>query len=281
MNRTKIKFKIGEFSKLNMVTVKTLRHYEEIGLIVPDEIDKWTGYRYYTVDQLSKMNLIIYLKGVGFSLEEIKEILEDGREMPSVDEIKQKLKECMDQIGNLKRRADELLKLEDKLQKREIMEQIFIKSLPAVTAASHRRVISGYQELFNLCPNVIGPEMARLGCECANPEYCFTVDHNEEYCSTNIDIEYFEAVALRKEDSQMITFKDIPAVKTAVCINHFGVYEALPESFATLYQHIEKNGFKITEKPRFCYIDGIWNKEHESEWLTEIQVPVENCKKQI
>jgi effector-binding domain-containing protein len=79
----------------------------------------------------------------------------------------------------------------------------------------------------------------------------------------------------------MITFKDIPAVKTAVCINHFGVYEALPESFAILYQHIEKNGFRIIEKPRFCYIDGIWNKEYESEWLTEIQVPVENCKNHI
>jgi len=52
MKTTKIKFKIGEFSKLNRVTVKTLRHYEEIGLLVPSQVDKWTGYRYYDVCQL-------------------------------------------------------------------------------------------------------------------------------------------------------------------------------------------------------------------------------------
>lgn len=275
MNKTKIKLKIGEFSKLNMVTIKTLRHYEEIGLISPFEIDKWTGYRYYTVDQLSKMNLIIYLKGLGFSLEEVRDIFEDGRELPSVQEIKLKLDECGKELNRLTKRITELSALENKLQKREIMEQIFIKSLPSVVAATHRRVISGYHELFNLCPNVIGPEMARLGCECASPEYCFTVDHNEEYCSTNIDIEYFEAVKERREDSEMIQFKDIPAVEAAACINHYGVYEELPASFAKLYKHIEENGFRITDKPRFCYIDGIWNKDSESEWLTEIQIPVE------
>ncbi len=275
MNNTKIKLKIGEFSKLNMVSTKTLRHYEEIGLIAPFEIDKWTGYRYYTVDQLSKMNRIIFLKKLGFSLEEIKEIFDDGREMPSVNEIKLKLEDCNKELNIITKRATELSMLENKLQKKEIMQQIFIKSLPAVTAATHRRVISGYHELFNLCPNVIGPEMARLGCECAAPEYCFTIDHNDEYCSTNIDIEYFEAVKERKEDSKMIQFKDIPAVKTAACINHYGVYETLPESFAILYKQIEDNGYKIVDKPRFCYIDGIWNKDSGSEWLTEIQIPVE------
>lgn len=275
MNNTKIKLKIGEFSKLNMVSTKTLRHYEEIGLIAPFEIDKWTGYRYYTVDQLSKMNRIIFLKKLGFSLEEIKEIFDDGREMPSVNEIRLKLEDCNKELNIITKRATELSMLENKLQKKEIMQQIFIKSLPAVTAATHRRVISGYHELFNLCPNVIGPEMARLGCECAAPEYCFTIDHNDEYCSTNIDIEYFEAVKERKEDSKMIQFKDIPAVKTAACINHYGIYETLPESFAILYKQIEDNGYKIVDKPRFCYIDGIWNKDSESEWLTEIQIPVE------
>lgn len=74
----KIKFKIGEFSKLNYVTVKTLRHYEEIGLLIPNEVDQWSGYRYYDVSQLKKMSRIIYLKKLGFSLEQIREMFEDG-----------------------------------------------------------------------------------------------------------------------------------------------------------------------------------------------------------
>lgn len=51
--KNKMKFKIGEFSKLCQVTVKTLRHYEEIGLMIPVEVDEWTGYRYYDISQLS------------------------------------------------------------------------------------------------------------------------------------------------------------------------------------------------------------------------------------
>lgn len=78
MKTTKIKFKIGEFSKLNRVTVKTLRHYEEIGLLVPSQVDKWTGYRYYDVCQLGRMNTIRYLKELGFTLEEIGELFDEG-----------------------------------------------------------------------------------------------------------------------------------------------------------------------------------------------------------
>ena len=47
----KTKLKIGEFSKLMQVTVKTLRHYEQMGLLIPYEVDKWTGYRYYTIER--------------------------------------------------------------------------------------------------------------------------------------------------------------------------------------------------------------------------------------
>ena len=55
--KNKMKFKIGEFSKLCQVTVKTLRHYEEIGLMIPVEVDEWTGYRYYDISQLRCMSL--------------------------------------------------------------------------------------------------------------------------------------------------------------------------------------------------------------------------------
>lgn len=67
MKTTKIKFKIGEFSKPNRITVKTLRHYEEIGPLGPEQADKRTGYRYYGACQLGRMNTIRHLKGPGFT----------------------------------------------------------------------------------------------------------------------------------------------------------------------------------------------------------------------
>ena len=58
-------------------------------------------------------------------------------------------------------------------------------------------------------------------------------------------------------------------------MNHMGSYDRFGESFAELLKYLEENNLKIAGSPRFCYIDGIWNKETEDEWLTEIQVPVE------
>lgn len=92
--KNKIKFKIGEFSKLCQVTVKTLRYYEEVGLLVPVEMDEWTGYRYDNISQLRRMNRIVCLKQLGFSLEEIGELLEDGRSYPNPDQLKRKVESC-------------------------------------------------------------------------------------------------------------------------------------------------------------------------------------------
>ena len=272
--KSKMKFKIGEFSKLCQVTVKTLRHYDEIGLLIPFEVDEWTGYRYYDIGQLRRMNRIVYLKQLGFSLEEIIEMFEEGKEYPDTALIKHKIVSSKIEIEHLMWRQTELAKLEDMLQKQEkVMKQVIKKSLPARVFATHRRKIDSYQELFDLCPNIIGPEMLRLGCECPAPEYCFTVEYNEEY-GVDIDIEYFEAVAQRKEDSELITFRELPEIPVALCISHYGAYDKMPETFAELYAYAEVNGYEVAERPRFSYIDGIWNKEAVEEWLTEIQLPV-------
>ena len=69
-------YKIGEFSKLVNVPVKTLRYYYEINLFKPQEIDLFSGYRYYSEKQINDLEVILSLKEVGFSLEEIKKILE-------------------------------------------------------------------------------------------------------------------------------------------------------------------------------------------------------------
>ena len=74
--------KIGEFSKLSRVSVRILRHYDEIGLLKPAEIDRFTDYRYYRENQLPTAGRIAALKDMGFSLADIVRILEvyDDRE---------------------------------------------------------------------------------------------------------------------------------------------------------------------------------------------------------
>ena len=140
--KNKMKFKIGEFSKLCQVTVKTLRHYEEIGLMIPVEVDEWTGYRYYDISQLRCMSRIVYLKQLGFSLEEISELFADGKEFPDAELLKVKIERCKNEIEHLIWRQTELAKLENLLHKQEnVMEKVFKKSLPSRIFATHRRKI--------------------------------------------------------------------------------------------------------------------------------------------
>ncbi|MCK6585417.1 MAG: helix-turn-helix domain-containing protein [Anaerolineales bacterium] len=73
--------KIGEFSRLSQVTIKTLHHYDELGLLKPAQIDPITNYRFYTVEQLPRIHRIVALKEMGLSLEQIGILLE--KELPT------------------------------------------------------------------------------------------------------------------------------------------------------------------------------------------------------
>ena len=99
-------FKIGEFSKLSQVSIRMLRHYDKIDLLVPKKTDKFTGYRYYSASQLIVINRIQELKKMGFSLNEIKDILKDYKDDDSFknalkarkSEIESGIKEMQNQV---------------------------------------------------------------------------------------------------------------------------------------------------------------------------------------
>lgn len=269
------KLKIGEFSKMMQVTVKTLRYYEQKGLLLPYEVDEWTGYRYYSIYQMQRLNIIRGLQQQGFTLEEIKELLEDGEQMPSIDQLTQKIEETEHQLQLLIKRRSQLLKWLDSHKQIKTMEKVNIQSLPEIIVASHREIIPNYDALGALCVNKIGPEMQRLGCKCPPPGYCFTIEHNKEYRSTDLDIEYCEQVEEMGKDSNIIQFKHLPAVEKALCIKHIGPYERFHESFTEAFRYMEEKGYKPVGHTRICYIDGVWNKDNPEQWLSIIQIPIE------
>lgn len=270
------KLKIGEFSRLMQVTVKTLRHYESKGLLMPDEVDKWTGYRYYTLGQMQRLNAIRDLQRLGFSLDDIAELLEDDFHDPGIEGLDRKIEETDRQLKGLKERHARLLSWKNSRKTVIEMEKFSVQSLPAIIVASHREIIPDYSALGEMLCNKIGPEMHRLGCKCPPPGYCFTVDHGKEYTPTDIDIEYCEQVEEMGKDSSIIRFKSLPAVPKAICMKHIGPYERFCESYVELFKHIEDSGkYIICGQPRCCYVDGAWNQEDPEKWLSIILVPVE------
>ena len=87
-------------------------------------------------------------------------------------------------------------------------------------------------------------------------------------------MEICEAVTEKKQDAGKVRFKVLPEIAAAASIFHTGSYDTLHRSYAVLLQYIEGNGYEISGNIRESYIDGVWNKDSDAEWLTEIQIPV-------
>ena len=261
-------YKIGMFAQMNHITIKTLRFYEEQGLLLPAYVDGENGYRYYTMNQMADIQRITALKQAGFTLDDIK-LINQGADTAYLLSTKKaallkKIAELTSQIavidGYLSGPAGTL------------DAPVLIRTIPAVTVASMKKRIDSYDELFSLMPEM-GAEMERLGCRCALPEYCFTHYLEPGFRDEHILIETCEAVTEKKEDSALVKFRELPEI-TAACIFHKGSYNSFPETYAAILRFIEENGYEICGNIRENYIDGIWNKDREEDWLSEIQIPV-------
>ena len=130
-------FRIGEFARLGAVSVRSLRHYHELRLLVPAEIDPTTGYRGYAAAQLTSLNRIVALKELGFSLEQIQHVICDV----TVDELRGMLMLRRAQIAeDLALQHDRLAQVEARLRSIEKegdmpRDDIVIKRLPAQRVA--------------------------------------------------------------------------------------------------------------------------------------------------
>ena len=150
----KTKLKIGEFSQLMQVTVKTLRHYEQKGLLTPDEIDEWTGYRYYSIDQMQQLKDIRELQRLGFSLDEIKDLFDDGSHTPTIRQMTEKIRETEAQLKALIARRNQLLDWRNARKEMKTMVKFSIQSLPEIIVASHREVIPNYAAIGPMCVEI-------------------------------------------------------------------------------------------------------------------------------
>lgn len=261
-------YKIGMFAQMNHITIKTLRFYEEQGLLLPAHVDGENGYRYYTMNQMADIQRVTALKQAGFTLDDIK-LINQGADTAYL--LSSKKAALLKKIAEL---TSQIAVIDGYLSgpAGTLDAPVLIRTIPAVTVASMKKRIDSYDELFSLMPEM-GAEMERLGCRCALPEYCFTHYLEPGFRDEHILIETCEAVTEKKEDSALVKFRELPEI-TAACIFHKGSYSNFSESYAAILRFIEENGYKICGNIRENYIDGIWNKDREEDWLSEIQIPV-------
>lgn len=116
-------YKIGEFSKLVDLSIKALRYYDEIGILFPKVIDRFTGYRYYNDDSILECEMIKLLKSVGFSLEEIR----DNKDSIDNNILLSKQHEVLEEINILKKRYNKLQKLINISKEEKIEPKVYRK----------------------------------------------------------------------------------------------------------------------------------------------------------
>ncbi|HBV85619.1 MerR family transcriptional regulator [Desulfosporosinus sp.] len=265
-------FRIGEFSKMCKTTIKTLRYYDEIGLLKPEETDKFTSYRFYTTNQLVKFHHVQSLRQMGLSINEIKQILSGISAKAILERRKSEL------VAEISFAQEQLSRIQFILLGREepnfMNYQAIIKELQECIVYSKRMTVPSYDAYFQLIP-VLGKKVTQKypDIKCMVPEYCFIVYLDGEYKERDFNVEFCEAIDRMKPDFDDIKFKKIEST-TAVSVMHKGAYSGLSQAYAYAFKWIEENGYTVADAPRESYIDGIWNKENEEDWLTELQVPI-------
>lgn len=261
--------KIGEFSKLSHLTVKALRFYEKEGLIIPASVDKFTGYRLYETYQLEDAAKIKSYRQLDLSIDEIKAILlgKDAKKVfrkkaIALQEEKEEIDVRLSIINHI---------LEDE----EMKYQVTVKETPETIVYYSEVRLQKYSDMMQVIP-AIGQECMELNpnLKCTEPPYEFCEYLDKEHKDTDVLIRHNEAVCEFGKENENIKFKKIPRTKV-LSIFHKGSYDNIGEAYAFIMKYAEDNGYKVTELSRECYIDGIWNKDSQEEWLTEIQLPIE------
>jgi DNA-binding transcriptional MerR regulator len=274
--------KIGEFSRLSQVTVKTLHHYDEIGLLKPSQIDRFTSYRYYTLDQLPRIHSIMALKDLGLSLEEIALLL---LENPSVEDIRSLLSAKQAEAQQRVREEQaRLAKIEFRLRQIEsegMMKtvDIVIKRIEPVHVLSVRRVdrTRAEREVAGIAIEEAEKDgrIQSAGGQLVSLYYEeeFQGDYdNAEYCVPVLPTHIPTVVV---ENAGVFKLRELPAIEAAATYLHQGDYDTLPEKFLFLQRWALENGYKLSGVWRFVWHRGPMHHVDPSEYLTELQHPLE------
>ena len=268
--------KIGDFSRLSRVSVKALRYYDEIGLLKPVEVDRFTGYRYYSADQLPRLNRIVTLKDLGLSLEEVSQLLDESQTADRTvailrakqTEIEQRLLDGQGQLAKL----EEWLKTVEKEVKMPAYE-VVIKKVDRQTVVSVRDVIPTYGDVGQLFGEVFG----YLGSQGVNPiGPPLAIYHDGEYREKDVDVEVAVPVAGKVPGNKRVKYQELPAVARMACAIHKGDYSGIGQAYNAVMSWVDKNGYRVTDCNREVYLQGPGQGDPAS-YVTEIQFPVEKA----
>lgn len=265
--------KIGDFSRLSRVSVRMLRYYDEMNLIKPVRVDKFTGYRYYSEDQLLTIGKINALKDMGFSVTAISEMIKiynSPQEMKRLFEIQKA--QLMEESEILNNRIRLLNTAIERLRKGEIMNyDCIIKQIPERYVASVRQIIPRYDEEGKLW-HILFSETAKLGMTPCGP--AMAILHDKEYKVEEVDVEVQIEVKGKFGDTENVKFKIEPAQLVA-STTFKGSYSQFSNVYVSLAKWVSDNGYEFIGAMIDIYHVSPNETRSPDEFVTEICCPVQ------
>lgn len=260
---------IGEFSRISKVSPKTLRYYDQIGLLKPGFVSRESGYRYYEASQLRDMLLISRLKQYRFSLPEIAAVAarQDNGYLSAL--IQAKKAQLSSQISDQQRI---LLQMERDIEKIERCENIMQSNYLIKTVAFQPKNIFSLRQKMSLQDfgEVFGELFAGLEKARVKPAGpCLSIYYDEEFSRECTDIEVGVMVAegsgenIRKLDPGFCCFA-----------THIGPYDDFTPCYAALAEWIEREGYTVSGPPIELYVKGCEDNVQPAEYVTEIYFPI-------
>ena len=276
--------KVGDFSQLGQVSVRTLQYYDERGLLKPAEIDDWTGYRFYSVEQLPRLNRILALKDLGFSLDQISRLVDDdvpaeqlrGMLAMKQAEIERQLSESHARLARVEARLRQIER-----EGEPSPYEVVLKKVAPLKVVSSRAIVptmadvARYRE--DLYERVYG-WLAKNRTEPSGPE--LALYHNREYTEENMDMEAalpVDRLSASPDVADGVGVRQLPAVSAMASATFEGndIWD-IPGAVAALFVWVGENGYTSAGPMREVHHFGRELDHEDYETLViEVQIPVE------
>ncbi|MFE2168441.1 MerR family transcriptional regulator [Streptomyces sp. NPDC059447] len=271
-------FSIGDFAKHGRVSVRMLRHYDALGLLRPARVDPFTGYRFYEAGQLARLNRVIALKELGFSLDQVGSILDervDPQELRGMLRLRQaELESAMAAA------AARLVQVEARLRTIESegsmsADDIVVKSLPPVRLAELTGIAGSY-EPQDISP-VIGPlyeelcrSMERAGVAPTGPGIAYYEDAPDGAIRVHAALPVAASVDAGQLGGE-VRIVTLPGVERAATVVHRGSMDGVLPTAQALARWIDAHGHRSTGYARELTLAC---PEDREQWVTELQEPL-------
>lgn len=263
---------IGRFSKMTRLSVKALRHYDELGLLVPAVVDPSSAYRYYTYAQANRAEAIRVLRSLDMPLEDVREALDADDPQVAAKVLDRHHARLEAELGRHERMLAFLGRLIER--KEGVMPfDIHVKEIPA----QHVAVLRKHTTMATIGQDVstgfatVGEAVGRAGVPMAGPPSLVMFDVIDEESEGDIEIAF--PVAMPFPGAGEVVGQELPAMTVASTMHH-GPYDEVGPAYQTLIGWIQEHGHEIAGPPREVYLSDPAETPDPADHLTEIQFPI-------